>query len=130
MNWQLTNCAVNSKGIRPKIIGSTATIKSAKTQVRSLFNRNSFQFPPPGIDEDNSCFAKKDLSSARIYVALSTIGRTAKYCLQAVSASLLQSIMCKEIFDNENKEFLDRYSTLVAYFNSLRILGGSVSDDG
>ncbi len=116
---------VNSKGIRPKIIGSTATIKSAKTQVRSLFNRNSFQFPPPGIDEDNSCFAKKDLNSARIYVALSTIGRTAKYCLQAVSASLLQSIMCKEIFDNENKEFLNRYSTLVAYFNSLRILGGA-----
>ena len=42
-------CTNGSKKI--KIIGSTATIKSATNQVKNLFNRKSFQFPPPGIDK-------------------------------------------------------------------------------
>ena len=32
----------------------------SKEQVKSLFNREAFQFPPPVIDEENSCFAMKD----------------------------------------------------------------------
>ena len=105
-----------------KIIGSTATIKSATSQVKSLFNRQSFQFPPPGIDYQNSFFSKIDRSSHRKYVALSSNGRSDKYLLQMVATSLLQSGMDKEI--NKNN-FINNYGTIVAYFNSLKILSSS-----
>lgn len=52
-------------GSRPKIVGSTATIRRAKTQVKALFNREAFQFPPPGIDADNSGFAVNDASEQK-----------------------------------------------------------------
>ena len=113
-------CTNGSKKI--KIIGSTATIKSATNQVKNLFNRKSFQFPPPGIDYQNSFFSKIDTSSHRKYVALSSNGRSDKYLLQMVATSLLQSGMDQEI----NKEnFINNYGTVVAYFNSLKILSSS-----
>ena len=113
-------CTSESRKI--KIIGSTATIKSASNQVKNLFNRKSFQFPPPGIDYQNSFFSKIDTSSHRKYVALSSNGRSDKYLLQMVSTSLLQSGMDNEI----NKEnFINNYGTVVAYFNSLKILSSS-----
>ena len=33
---------------RPKIIGSTATIRRAAEQIRALFDRDTYQFPAPG----------------------------------------------------------------------------------
>src|SRR5581483_4415901 len=80
-----------TKGSRPKIIGSTATIKMADRQVRDLFDRGVYQFPPPGIDATNSCFAVKDNKKiGRLYLGVTTAGRSAKFALQAVCASLLQ----------------------------------------
>ena len=105
-----------------KIIGSTATIKSASNQVKNLFDRKSFQFPPPGIDYQNSFFSKIDTSSHRKYIAISSNGRSDKFLLQMVTTSLLQSGMDSEI----NKEnFINNYGTVVAYFNSLKILSSS-----
>ena len=113
-------CNYDNKKI--KIIGSTATIKSAMSQVKNLFDRKSFQFPPPGIDYQNSFFAKIDRSSHRKYIALSSNGRSDKYLLQMVATSLLQSGMDKEI----NKDnFINNYGTIVAYFNSLKILSSA-----
>ena len=113
-------CSYDNKKI--KIIGSTATIKSATSQVKNLFNRKSFQFPPPGIDYQNSFFSKIDSSSHRKYIALSSNGRSDKYLLQMVATSLLQSGMDKEI----NKDnFINNYGTIVAYFNSLKILSSA-----
>ena len=43
-----------------KIIGSTATIRRAEDQIRSLYNRTAFQFPPAALDAENSGFAKTD----------------------------------------------------------------------
>ena len=109
--------------IRPKVIGSTATIRRAEQQVMGLFQRRAFQFPPPVIDGENSGFAKIDEGSAgRLYVGITTAGRTDKYMLQAVCASLLQAVLDTTISDEER----DPYGTLVAYFNSLRILGGAL----
>ena len=109
--------------VRPKVIGSTATIRRAEEQVKALFQRKAFQFPPPAIDCENSGFAKIDNKSpGRLYVGLTTAGRTDKYVLQAVCASLLQSVLDSDIPDPER----DPYGTLVAYFNSLRILGGAL----
>lgn len=110
-------------GVRPKVIGSTATIRRASEQVRDLFDRRVCQFPPPAIDHDDSGFAVHDpKATGRRYVGISTAGRSAKFTLQSVSASLLQS--AARAFDGETAQ--DPYWTLVGYFNSLRELGGAL----
>ena len=109
--------------IRPKIIASTATIREAKPQIRALFNRDTCLFPPPVIDASNSGFAVENPNaSGRLYVGVTTAGRSAKYTLQAVSASLLQAAESDSVSDLER----DPYHTLVTYFNSLRELGGAL----
>ncbi len=110
-------------GRRPKVVGSTATIRRASDQVRALFNRGTYQFPPPGLDAANSGFALRDTSRpGRLYLGITTAGRSAKYVLQAVAASLLQAATDPSLSDQER----DWYWTLVAYFNSLRELGSAV----
>ena len=110
-------------GARPKIIGSTATIRRAGEQIRAVFDRRAFQFPPPGIDHTNSGFAVTDPASpGRLYLGVTTAGRSAKYTLQAVSASLLQAAVAPG-FSAADANF---YWTLMVYFSSLRELGGSL----
>lgn len=112
-----------SEGTRPKVIGSTATIRRAKEQIRALFDRDAFQFPPPGLDHDNSGFAVADAEGpGRLYLGVTTAGRSAKFTLQAVAASLLQSSNGV----GEELRVVDPYWTLVIYYNSLRELGGSL----
>ncbi|MFN3352695.1 MAG: helicase-related protein [Brevundimonas sp.] len=113
---------LSADGSRPKIIGSTATIRRAAEQVRALFDRDICQFPPPGLDAADSGFAVVDTRAAgRLYAAVTTAGRSAKFTLQAVSASLLQASE-----GGLPAEARDPWSTLVAYFNSLRELGGAL----
>lgn len=110
-------------GAMPKVIGSTATIRRAAEQVRDLFDRTACQFPPPAIDHDDSGFAVRDpKSTGRRYLGVSTAGRSAKFSLQAVAASLLQSAAAA--FGTPESQ--DPYWTLVGYFNSLRELGGAL----
>ncbi|WP_199224685.1 helicase-related protein [Thioclava sp. NG1] len=110
-------------GIRAKIIGSTATIRRAEDQIKALFDRRSFQFPPPGLDHTNSGFAieNRDVPGRR-YVGISTVGRSAKFTQQAVAASLLQAATDATLPEDRR----DGYWTLVNYFNSLRELGGAL----
>lgn len=113
---------LSADGTRPKIIGSTATIRRAPEQVLALFDRNTCQFPPPGLSADDSGFTVVDPSlPGRRYVGITTTGRSAKFTLQAVAASLLQSA-----FAGLPPEQQDHYWTLVSYFNSLRELGGAL----
>lgn len=110
-------------GARPKIVGSTATIRRAGDQIRAVFDRHAFQFPPPGLDHSNSGFAVTDSASAgRLYLGVTTAGRSAKYTLQAVSASLLQAAAAPGLSAAD----VNFYWTLMVYFNSLRELGGSL----
>lgn len=115
-------------GYRPKIIGSTATIRRASDQVKALFDRSVAQFPPPGIDAEDSCFAVvPTVAKNRLYVGVTTAGRSAKFTLQGVFASLAQASTGVEPADVR-----DGYHTVVGYFNSLRELGGAlvlVQDD-
>lgn len=106
--------------LRPKIIGSTATIRRAEDQILSLFDRGTYQFPSPGLDASNSGFAVTDTKRpGRLYVGVTTAGRSATYMLQALVASLLQAATEPGVAEDER----NYYWTLVAYFNSLRELG-------
>lgn len=114
------------EGVRPKIIGSTATIGQAARQVRALFDRDVLQFPPPGFDAADSFFAVRDAAEPdRIYVGLPTAGRSPKFALQALVATLLQSAWTMHETGKAQDESIDPYWTCVAYFNSLRELGGA-----
>ena len=114
----------NGIKFRPKVIGSTATIRAATEQIRQLFNRDTSLFPPPAIDSNNSCFAKVDHNRpGRKYVGITTAGRSPKFSLQAVYASALQSASALPANPNPGS---DPYWTLVGYFNSLRELGGAL----
>jgi len=113
------------QGQKAKVIGSTATIRRATEQVRALFDREAFQFPPPAIDHNDSGFAVRDVrpnAKGRRYVGVTTAGRSAKFTLQAVAGSLLQSSF--GAFKNDERR--DSYWTLLGYFNSLRELGGAL----
>lgn len=110
-------------GARPKIVGSTATIRRASDHVAALFDRETAQFPPPCLDASNSAFAVVDRDApGRVYAGVTTAGRSAKFTLQAVTASLLQSALGGATDDAVR----DPYWTLVSYFNSLRELGGAL----
>jgi len=117
---------------RPKVIGSTATIRAAEAQVKSLFCRTARQFPPAELDAEEGFFAlraSEEEKPGRLYVGVTTAGRSPKYALQALYASLLQS---GQAIAASPLEARDPWWTLVGYFNSLRELGGSLvmlSDD-
>ncbi|EXL01680.1 DNA/RNA helicase [Brucella anthropi] len=114
-----------ARGHRAKVIGSTATIRRASEQVLALFDREAFQFPPPAIDHDDSGFAVRDRrpkAVGRRYLGVATAGRSAKFTLQAVAGSLLQTAF--GAFNDDIRR--DAYWTLVGYFNSLRELGGAL----
>lgn len=119
--------------VRPKIIGSTATIGRAESQVRALFDRSVLQFPPPGFDAGDSFFAVRDsVGPDRLYVGISTAGRSPKFALQALVAALSQSIAALTEREHLDDAVRDAYWTCVCYFNSLRELGGAdvlVQDD-
>lgn len=111
-------------GNRPKLIGSTATVRRAQEQTRSVFDRQAFQFPPPGLDASNSGFAVVDQSKpGRLYVGVTTAGRSAKFTIQAVAGSLMQSASLEAGLSNESR---DGYATLLMYYQSLRELGGAL----
>lgn len=47
--------------IRPKILASTAIVRRAPEQILSLFGRERTAiFPPPGVDDGESWFARVD----------------------------------------------------------------------
>lgn len=115
---------LRKNGKRPKVIGSTATIRRAEEQVRALFDRRSCQFPPPGLSYENSGFAMVDSRRpGRMYVGVTTAGRSAKFALQATAGSLLQSGGPALGVPDQVR---DGYATLLCYFNSLRELGGAI----
>ena len=143
-------CCVEKDGkkIRPKYIVSTATIKNAEYQIRSLYGRKNYsQFPPAGFDVRDSYFineiplpteypAVNDSEKIqmhidngekpfRMYASVCAPGFSMKIALIRLYAVLLAKSY--ELLQNDDyKEFIDPYYTLVGYFNSLRELGSAV----
>ncbi|NFS28124.1 helicase [Clostridium botulinum] len=121
----------SAKGIKPKIIASTATIKRAKEQCKMLFNRKVSQFPPSGLNIEDCFFSKEvsiDKKPGRLYVGLMPAGKTTTTTQIRLYTVLLESLR----FIDAPEEVLDKYWTLVGYFNSIRELGKTstlVKDD-
>ncbi len=122
----------DGRGIRPKIIASTATVRRAEDQIRALFNRRVVDiFPPPGPDRCDSFFAEVhavERSSARLYVGMAAQGRSLKVVLLRTYLTLLAA--AQKVYEEAGGATVrpnpaDPYMTLVGYFNSLRELGGS-----
>lgn len=117
----------SSNGVRPKVIGSSATIGRAAQQVRALFDRDVLQFPPPGFSADDSFFAIKDTTSpTRLYLGVASAGRSPKFALQAVLGNVMGLVKAQIEKNPGCERFADPYWTCVAYFNSLRELGGAI----
>lgn len=113
-------------GIRPKIISSTATICEATEQIENLYNRKTLQFPPPGIEIENSFFTKEENlenKPGRLYVGVTGIGQTQITTEIRLFAALLQRVSKL----NVSEDTLDKYWTLVSYFNSIRELGKALT---
>jgi len=109
------------KGVKPKIIASTATIRRAKDQCSNLFNRDVSQFPAPGIDASDSFFAREADTTekpGRKYVGIMPSGKTKAMMEVRSIASILQRVHMMDIPD----EVKDKFWTLGVYFNSLRDL--------
>jgi hypothetical protein len=113
------------RGMRPKVIASTATIRSASEQVMSLFARPVFLFPPAGLSYDNSFFARTDTTrQGRLYVGIMSGGHRATTSVVRTAAALQQALIEVEGLAEEER---DAYWTLVMYHLSLRELGKTVS---
>ncbi|KRD41328.1 hypothetical protein ASE38_17110 [Cellulomonas sp. Root930] len=111
-------------GKRPKIVASTATIRSAPEQVRRLYGSAVALFPPSGLDSDNSYFAVVDKTApGRLYMGLMPQAHTASYATVLATVALLEA----PVLVGESPEDLDAYWTVVAYHNSLRELGRTVT---
>jgi len=112
-------------GANPKVIASTATIRSAGDQIQNLFARKVMLFPSPGLAADDSFFARTDNSrKGRLYVGVMSSNHRATTSVVRTAAGLLQSIVENPDLTEEEK---DAWWTLVIYHLSLRELGKTVS---
>ena len=122
------------KGVSPKIIASTATIRRAKEQCSVLYNREVVQFPAPGLNADDSFFAREATVDykkgiyGRKYIGIMPSGKTKAMTEIRMMAALMQKAYTMDLPD----EIKDKLWTLTVYFNSLKDLGKAstlVDDD-
>jgi Helicase conserved C-terminal domain len=116
----------------PKYIASTATVRQAESQVRSIFNRELSQFPPWGTEADERFFARdrethplQSINPGRLSIAICAPGKGAQTPIIRIWAALLQAAYEQWLL-NPNDES-DSFYTLVGYFNAIRELAGAVS---
>jgi hypothetical protein len=116
-----------------KYIASTATVRNADTQVRSLFARSLQVFPPPGLNADDSFFARTGTAHpldsnvpGRLYVGICAPGRGAQTPIIRIWSRLLQHLGDRR-GAGVAPQLLDPFWTLVGYFNAIRELAGAVA---
>ncbi|MDI3383994.1 helicase-related protein [Xenophilus aerolatus] len=117
--------AISSLGRGAKYICATATIRRADDQIRKLYGRQAALFPPPGLDAADSFFSRAQKQVAgRLYVGAMGQGHTPTFSNVIASTALLAAggVMRKKIGD-----LTDTWWTLVAYHNSKRELGKTLS---
>lgn len=110
-------------GRRPRILTSTATPRSYKSQVKKVFSRNDVQLvPPPGIDIGDSYFAHIDDSlPPRKYMGICAggFGQFSRIQTQVIAGLAHASGVLAPDLEEEN----NFYWTNMLFFGSLRDLG-------
>jgi hypothetical protein len=118
---------IDGIAVRPKIIASTATIRGAGEQVVALYGRKETRlFPSPGLTMGDSFFgryargADGRLRSGRMYAGLHAAGYGSVLTTQvrAFSSALYRATR----FPTDRR---DPWWTLLAFYNSIRELGGA-----
>ena len=111
----------SSNGIGPKIIASTATTRNTSDQVKQLYgNRSVSIFPPPGLNYNDSFFAKQSNDSNRKYLGVMPTGNTG--VSTQIKLLTVLAIARLKVFSNDPK-LINPYWTLVSYYNSLKDVG-------
>ena len=114
------------RGVRPKYVASTATIRLAHEQVRRLYGREMAVFPPPGLSAGDSWFARTDNSRpGRLYVGYLAPGLDQQHCLAPLAATLLAAPQTVFADQGDGGDLLDAWWTQVVYHGSLRGVGAS-----
>ncbi|MBU3864031.1 DISARM system helicase DrmA [Streptomyces sp. 4503] len=119
--------------VRPKYVASTATVRRAEEQVRSLFDRSLEVFPPQGLRAEETFFSSTGSShpldakgAGRLHVGVIAPGRGAQTPIVRMWSRLLQTP--RDRLDvGVAQEELDPFWTLVGYFNAIRELAGAVA---
>lgn len=120
---------IGEVGGRPKIVASTATIRSADDQVKGLMARKVQLFPPSGLNEEDSYFARptEDPNApGRIYIGLMPQAFTQSTSVVRAMAAMLEA-PARAAQGPQDVSGADAYWTAVAYHNSLRELGRTVT---
>lgn len=115
------------EGMRTKYIASSATVRNAGDQVRSVFSRGLQLFPPIGLEANDRFFMNEeekhpadDRDPGRLYVGVCAPGRGPLTPLVRIWSSLMQTV-----WTNREHQSIDPYWTLTGYFNAIRELGGA-----
>ncbi|WKK12695.1 helicase-related protein [Rhodococcus ruber] len=114
---------LGSAGSTPKIVASTATIRSSDDQVKGLYGRDVALYPPSGLDNDRTFFSRPvESGQGRLYVGLMPQSVSQPSAVIAATTPLIETpeVLAKE---RPNDSSRDAYWTLVMYHNSLRELG-------
>jgi hypothetical protein len=117
--------ALISRGMRCKYVASTATIKHANEQVKSLFAREMQVFPPPGLRYKDSYFAKSvplNQKPGRLYVGYLAPLLSRQNCMAPLAAALLAAPI--GLFADD-EEFIDKWWTQIVYHGSLKGVNNS-----
>lgn len=117
--------AISRLGKPAKYICATATIRRADDQIRKLYGREACLFPPPGLDATDSFFSRvRNDAPGRLYIGAMGQGHTSTFSNVMVSAALLAAggVMYERFGLRA-----DTWWTLVAYHNSKRELGKTLS---
>lgn len=126
----MVEAIIKKHGGNPKYIASTATINNANKQSKYLFSKKLFQFPPSGLDVDDSFFVKggkfkegfDEEKPGRLYLGIYAPGKG-----PMTPQVRLWGRVLKTSKDYEDNELITQYWTLVGYFNSIRELGGGIA---
>ena len=116
------------RGVYPKYIASTATIRMADQQVKRLYGREVAVFPPPGLSCDDAYFARTvplEQRPGRIYVGYLAPMLNRQQCLAPLAAALLLAPYVLFEGDQHERELLDAWWTQVVYHGSLKGVGNS-----
>ncbi len=116
------------RGVYPKYIASTATIRMADQQVKRLYGRELAVFPPPGLSCDDAYFARTvPLAErpGRIYIGYLAPLLNRQQCLAPLAAALLLAPHALFQVEQDAQELLDAWWTQVLYHGSLKGVGNS-----